>query len=709
MKEDRRRARLHRALAPRSLVYLGGAALVPAIAYARKLGFAGRIDVINPSREEIAGIACVRSAAELPAPPDLAFVAVPAPHAADALRDLVEAGVGAAVVSSAGFAETDAAGAARQEALVEAAGDMPFLGPNCPGFVNYLDRAGIFLDDLGCGEVARGVAVVSNGGAYLADIACADRSLPLAFVAGLGNQADVSVAEFLDVILDDPRVTAVNLYFESLREVARLSRCAAKAARKGIPIVAIKAGRSDSGARAAASHTAAMVGAPEIASALFARLGFVEASTAGEAMETLKMLSIAGAPKGRRIALATSSGTYAVMGADMAERAGLVLPDPAPETKAAMAARMEPFLLPGNPADIATAQFWEDERQRPFFDAFLADDFDLAVQIMSFPAEDTWEDESWYRSSATFARAAAERGLPAAFVAPTHEGLPKRARDMLAELGSAPLQGLEDGMRAIAHAAAWREAQERIRAAPDDAILLPQPARMKGAAPRVFDEAEAKDLLDAAGIPTPRRRILEAAADPLSLDLSYPLALKALHAEIAHKSELGAVALNLPDAGSLAAARDKMAAGVRARAGLTVERFVVEEMAAGGVAEILVGVRHLPEVGQALTLAVGGVATELLKDTATLLLPASRNDIAGALERLRLYPLLTGWRGAPRADISAALDAIQAICGFAALQRTRLLELEVNPLIVREQGRGVLAVDAVLRMAAGTGGASAAP
>ena len=691
MSDEARDARLTRMFAPSSIAFVGGAALEPAIDYTRRVGFGGAMHVVNPRRNQLAGLACVRSPHDLPGPPDVAFVAVPGEGAIDATRDLAAAGAGVAIVNSAGFAEVGGDGPALQERLNEAAMDMPFLGPNCPGFVNFLDRTAILMGDMGVFELERGVAVVSNGGAYLADIACSDRSLPLAYIAGLGNQANVSVSELLDIILEDDRVAAVNLHFEGVRNVEALSRSAAKALRRGVPIVAIKAGRSQSGQRAAQSHTASLAGDDVVTSALFRRLGFIQVETATEALETLKMLTIAGAPAGRRMGFTTSSGTYAVMGADAAERAGMKLPEPSAEERERMRPLMETFLTPDNPLDVATGQFWTDKEQRHLFNAFLSGAYDVAVQSMSFPAEDTWEDESWYRSSTVFGQAAKAAGLPAAFVSPTQEGLPRRAREMLIGLGVAPLQGFHDGMRAIGNAVSWGEARARL--IPDE-VRIPEPNEL--GAGILLDEAAAKALLSDAGVAVPRAAKWQG-EEALPDSLSYPVGLKVLDATVLHKSDIGGVALNLRGPDDLAVARDAMRQSIRAH-GHSGDTFLVEEMIAGGVAELLVGVRAIPDIGQCLTLAVGGVATELLEDAATLLLPTRRDAVAEAMRGLKMYPLLTGWRGAPAADLDAALDTIDRICDLAATHRDRLIELEINPLIIRGRGGGAIAADAVLRL-----------
>ncbi len=693
MSTSDRYQRLQRLFDPRSIAFVGGSALEPAISYTRALGFDGDYHVINPRRDEVGGIACVTSATQIARAPDVAFVAVPANAVVEAIGDLSEAGVGVAVINSSGFGEVGDDGRELEADLVAAAGDMPFLGPNCPGVANFLDGIGLMLDHLGDCDRNRGVAVLSNGGAWLADISNADRSLPVAYLAGLGNQADVSIAELLDVVLDDDRVSAVNLHIEGLRDVERLSQCALKAHRNGIPIVVIKAGRSQAGERAARSHTASLAGDAEIASALFRRLGFVEVESASDALETLKMLSFAAAPRGPRTALATSSGTYAVIGADFAERHGLLLPEISESIRAALQPLLNDFNAAANPLDIATAQFWPDAKQRAIFDCFLQDDYDIAIQTMSFPAPDTWEDESWYRSARVFAEAAAAAGLPAVFIAPVTEGLPRRAREQLIDLGVAPLQGYREGFAAIAHALEWHRRRKRLD--PDNLLLPAPPARVP--ASFALDEADAKALLADAGIPVPFGVRWDSDADAPD-GLRYPVVLKACDPSLAHKSDIGAVSLNLADANLLEFAREQMLANLE-RQSIEVAGFLVEETIHGGTAELLIGLRRIEAVGLVLTLAIGGVAVEILRDSVTLLLPCDAEAIGEALASLRLYPLLAGLRGGAAADVEAAIASIETLAELM-FTRNDIVEIEINPLLLRSDGHGAAAADAVIRLRA---------
>jgi len=225
--------RIKRMLNPESVVFVGGSNLVPAIDYTRGKGYQGRIHVVNPFHDEIAEIACLKSVDQLTEIPDLGFVSVPKEHVIDSVKALAKLGVIGTVCNSAGFSELKDDGIDREAELIEAAGQMPLLGPNCPGFANFVDNSAFMQDHMGDHEhVSEGVAVISNGGAYISDLCCARRSLAVAYAIGVGNQAVLSIGDMMEVVLDDPRVKAVNVYIESFHNVPALGRAALKAETK---------------------------------------------------------------------------------------------------------------------------------------------------------------------------------------------------------------------------------------------------------------------------------------------------------------------------------------------------------------------------------------------------------------------------------------------------------------------------------------------
>ncbi|KIC18902.1 hypothetical protein RA20_13000 [Leisingera sp. ANG-Vp] len=673
-------------LNPARVAWFGGGGVAPAIEYMKANGFTGEAIAVNPKRAEIADLRCVPSADDLPWAPDIAILVIPKEAVIESVRALAERGCGGVVCITSGFSES-ADGAARQAELVAAAGEMPVIGPNCPGIANFLDGNAFMMDHFGNHAPQKGVAVISNGGAYLSDLGCADRSQPIAYMIGLGNQAMVSVADMLDAVLDDSRVTAVNVYFEGISDAVKLSQAAAKAARKGTPVVAIKGGRSEAGTRAAQSHTASLSGDAAVASALFRRFGWIEVTTPSEAIETVKMLSYTPIPKGLKTGFITSSGSYAVLGGDIAEKAGLQMVPPSLETAPAIDAALPAYVGPANPLDISDAHGWPQGDQLPIYQAFAQDDYDLFAQVMCYPPEGGWDMSTWDATTGALAEAKGNR--PAAFVNTLAEALPRAVRERMIASGMAPLQGIEDGLRAVAHAARYGAMREALD---PGAMLLSAAGHCPAVPPGgTLSEAEAKSWLAESGLDVPRRWVADG---PGNLpEIPCICAVKAIVPGLLHKTEAGAVALNIAPE-DLSAAISTMAERL-AEQNLEAEGFLIEEMIQDPVGELLVGIRHVPDIGLTLTLAIGGIAVELMQDTATLILPVQRPEIEAALKGLKLAPLILGYRGRPAADLAATLAAIEAVCAFAS-ENIEIAELEVNPLLLT-QTRAVIA-DAVLTL-----------
>ena len=645
----------------------------------RHVGYRGEAIAVNPTRNRIAGLACVPSVSDLPWTPDLAILVIPGERVVETVQALATARCGGVICITSGFSESPD-GADRQASLIAAAGDMPVIGPNCPGIANFLDGCAFMMDHFGSHAPERGVAVISNGGAYLSDVGCADRSQPVACLIGLGNQSMVSVADMLDVVLDDPRVTSVNIYFEGLNDVAGLSRAAARAARGGIPVVALKGGRTEGGSRAAKSHTASLSSDAAIASALFRRFGWIEVTTPSEAIETVKMLNYTPLPRGINTGLVTSSGSYAVLGSDLAATLGLSLEPPDPATIRETNAALPGYVGAANPLDISDAHGWPREDQQRIYRAFASNGYDLLVQIMCYPPEDGADRTSWDVTTSALAEAKGTRST--AFVNTLVETLPRHVRERMIANGIAPLQGLEDGLRAVAHVArfgALRHILDPAAMVLDGAPLEPQPESI------MLNEVAAKTRLAEAGLDVPDRWVVSSPSDVP--DVTCPCAIKALVPGLAHKTDAGAVVLDIPAAGLRDAVAD-MKERLLSR-GLRAEGFLIEEMVGTSLAELLVGVRRLPGIGLALTLASGGVAVELLKDSVHLILPATPADIETALRSLRMAPRLFGHRGGPAVDLALTIDAIGKLCTFVEAD-THVNELEINPLLLT-QTRAVVA------------------
>lgn len=673
---------LRRLLAPRHVAVFGGAPAEEVVRQCRGIGYAGEIWPVHPRRASIGGVPCYPDVAALPGGPDAAFVAVPAERTVDVVAALAMRGAGGAVCHASGFAETGTDGAARQRELVAAAGDMALVGPNCMGLLNYLDGAALWPDQHGGHRVDRGVAILTQSGNLAQNLTMQRRSLPVAQLVTVGNSAVLGVTDLLDAMLDDPRVSAVGIHVEGIADVAAFSRAALRALRLGVPVVVLKAGTSELGARVSLSHTSSLAGPDRLHDALFDRYGIARVQDVSAFVETLKFLHVHDALAGTRIASASCSGGEAALVADLAQRRGLELP-PLPD---AAIARLRGVLGDrvdvANPLDYHTYIWGDPPAQRRCFQAFLGAGFDAHLLVLDFPRDDRCVPGSWHAAVDGFVAAHAVEPAPACVVSSLPEGLPEPVGERLLRAGVAPMQGLMDCLDAVAASARIGRARARARD-----VEPVRPTRSPGvAAAERLDEPAAKRALAAYGVAVPdgvvvsRGRAAEAARE-----LGFPVAVKVASASVPHKSDVGGVRLGLTSGRQV---RDAVA-GMRPLG----DRFLVERMVAPAVAELIVGVRRDPQFGPVLTIGAGGVLVELVDDVATLLLPATEAEVRAALRSLRTWPLLAGFRGRPAGDVAAVVRAVSGLVAYATDDATGLLELDVNPLLVLPEGRGAVAVD----------------
>lgn len=680
---------------PGSVVFVGGGNLKPALKYHRDLGFAGRTWVVNPKYDAIQGYRCTPSIEALPDRPDLAFVAIRRELAVDAVAALRRKGCRAVICNAAGFAETGEAGAGLQAELVEAAGDMVMLGPNAVGIVNYVDPMAAMMDQFGVHRAERGVAICSQGGGLLCDAVFSDRGLPITHMVGGGNQAVTGLESCVLHLLDDPRVTAVGLSFEGLRDAGGLRRAAARALELGKPIVAIRFGKTAAGAKAAASHTASMTGPGAAWEALFDRLGIVSTDSESEFFETLKLFHSGQIPKGRRALVTAASGVMGVMLADHLSAAGFDLPQPTGERAARLREVLPAIATPGNPQDVTMAAWNDPERQKAIYSILLDEGCDIALMVQNYPRAGMWDIGEYGAQVEALGAACAGRDTAAAQLAPMAECFPKEAREHTERLGLAAMQGLEECVRALSHALWWRERREALSAGGIDRLTdAPRTAPAKGAR---RDEAAAKALLAAHGIATPDSRLVAPDdAAKAAAEIGFPVALKAVDARLLHKTEAGAVRTGLADADAVRDAVGAMRADMRRRApDIPPTRVLVEAMVPEAVAEIMASVVFDSAVGPVMTIASGGIEAELWNDTARLAAPFDRAEIARALGRLKIDARLKGRRGRPAADREALLDALERLA--ALFLATGAEEVEVNPILAGRDG--AWAVDAVATLA----------
>jgi acyl-CoA synthetase (NDP forming) len=671
---------LDRLLRPRTIAVVGGGAWCrQVIEQCRKMGFDGDVWPVHPTANQIAGAPTFRSVQDLPSAPDATFIGVNRDTTINIVRALSGLNAGGAVCFASGFLEAvaeDATGADLQAQLLQAADDMPILGPNCYGFINYLDGALLWPDQHGGVRVESGIALVTQSSNIAINLTMQRRGLPIAYVVTAGNQAQAGISEIGRALLDDPRVTVLGLHIEGIGDLRAFEGLADHAHRLGKPIVAIKVGRSEQARAATVSHTASLAGGDAGADALLARLGIARVPDLPTFIETLKLLHVTGPLAQNTVATISCSGGEASLSADTGHALGVAFPPLNTRQKQDLRDALGPKVALANPLDYHT-YIWRDVPAMTKAFAAMADPaIAMTILIVDFPRSDRCSPDDWACVIEACIAAAQQTGTHFGMAATLPELMPESVAEVLMAAGIVPFCGLTEALAACRAASVQTPMHE-------PAILLPGVE-----APSVLiPEGDAKQRLAAYGLRVPRAERCAAPQDVpgAASRVGFPLVLKG--EGIAHKTEAGAVKLNITSA------QDANAAALT----MSAPSFLVEEMITGMVAEILIGVVRDPAHGFVLTIAAGGTLTEILKDAVSLLVPASDASIETALNSLKIAPLLNGYRGAAPADRPAIMRAIQAVQDYATANAKGLQEVEINPLICTPTD--AIAADALLRCA----------
>ena len=692
--------RLSRLVRPRTIALIGGREALRVAEQCDRMGFDGELWPVHPQRAMVAGRPASRCVADLPGAPDAAFIGVNRHATVDVVAALARAGAGGAVCYASGFLESGDGGAL-QRALVEAAGQMPIIGPNCYGFVNFLDGAPLWPDQHGgrrLGGTGRGVAIVTQSSNIAISLTMQRRALPIAYIVTAGNQAQLGISRLASALLDDERVSAIGLHVEEFDSVAGFEALARASRERAVPVVVMKTGRSERGRAANLTHTASIAGSDAGADAFLRRLGFARVHGIPELIEALKLFHVHGALAGARLGAMCCSGGEASVLADAIEDTALTFPDLAPEHTAAVGATVHPLVNVANPLDYHTFDWGDEAALAETFTAFARGGFDANMLVLDFPRTDRCDDAHWWLAVRAFERAMDSHRTRGVIAATLGENLPEETAARLIECGIAPLAGVREAITAIECAAmvgeAWRSPCAAALVAPE--CLATEPV--------LLDEAASKARLAAFGVEIPPGAVARSEDEAVAVagSLGAAVAVKALG--IAHKTERRAVRLDLRDPGAVREAarellvldRDVLDGGV-VDGGALNGAVLVERFASGIVAELIVGLHRDPRLGLLMTVGSGGTLVELAADSVTLLVPVTEAQIRGALSSLRCAPLLEGYRGREPADVDAAVAAILAIARFALENRNRLEELDVNPLGVGARGRGAVALDALIR------------
>lgn len=685
--ELKRIGNLKRLLAPEHIAFIGGQdADYAARQCARR--FKGTISGVNPKRSEMGGQPCYPTVKDLPEAPDAVFLATPKASTLQILRDLNAVDAGGIVCFTAGYGETGDEGKKSEQELVQAAGNMALIGPNCYGLINYVHDATLWPFGAGSCECEKGAALIMQSGMITADMAMNQRSVPLSYVISAGNQAMLTVEDYIDVLVDDPRVSGFGIYIEGIINIEKFAAACIKALRAKKPVLLLKAGSSSIGASLAVSHTGSLSGRDEAHQALFDLLGVIRVRSPELMLETLKFMTISGVPEGRRIAAFTCSGGEALMVADYCERNNLILPQPSESTCGKLRELLPDIATISNPLDYTTPLWGNREVMPKVFAAALEDGFDAAIFIQDYPPEEFEADNSCYRADGkSYMDAVNSAGVPAGICSELSENFDLISREIYASGGVTPMQGFDRGLDAMVLTIDYRQNRERILGNRQRREFRVIKAGTQSENTRLLNEWESKQMLMESGLEVPDCRFLPLSetsqAGVVAAQTGFPVAVKLVADGVAHKTELNAVVLNLSSVESVTVAVENICTAI-AQNNLEEEShgLLIEPMVENPVHELLIGVQSDPQFGLIMVIASGGIWVELYKDARTILLPTNENDVSRALSQLKCYPLLCGYRGRTQCDIDKLIDTIMKIAEFAESKSAQLVEMDVNPLMV---------------------------
>ena len=666
----------------------------------RKNGFPGKIYPVNPNYGDIEGLKCYPSIADVGQPIDLAIVIIPARAVLGALEQCAAAGAKNAVIISSGFAEEGGDSAAMQDAIAELAKrtGMRISGPNAEGFYSEVQRVAATFSptvDVKSNEprliaTRRRIGIVAQSGGIGFAIYHRARALGIAlsYIISAGNESDLGAGEFFEYMVQDASTDVILLFIEGIRDVEKFLAAARRAAEVGKPVIVTKVGRSGAGERAAASHTASMAGWSAAYDAVFAKYGFIVSNDLDEAVTIAALLTTNPMPKGDRVAVLTVSGGAGIWGADTVAMQGLQVPELSETIQAEISKLLPSYGATRNPIDVTAQGVHSGGLQKSIDLLDVSDEVDAILVVLSLSS-----DTRMPFKQAELKPVLDAQNKPVVFYSYT---LPSDfARKELAASGAIVLSGLTHV------GVAMRQMVQRAKftlAPPADAstlVLRDISAHLTSAK---LSESDSKALLREAGIALPDEVLVteKSALDGAIARVGFPLVMKIQSHDIPHKSEVGGVRVNIATKGEVFFAYEALLENARRhRPDATIQGILVGPMAKKGV-EIIIGTMLDKTIGPMIMVGLGGITTELFRDVIYRPAPVSATEACAMLIELKAAPLLSGFRGAAKADIPALSQLISQVSALAAAYRERISEIEINPVLVHPEGQGVTIVDALV-------------
>lgn len=704
---DALRTQLHPLLSPKSVVIVGASADYSkftgrTVKYILKHGYPGRLYAVNPARSDISGIPCFPSVRDLPEAVDTAFVQIAARGVPGVIEQCIEKEIKSIIIHSSGLGDHGDEGAKTRERIqsqIREAG-IRIVGPNCAGIVNMPGNT--VLSPIVCYELDRipkgriGLISQSGGltGAYVTR--AADRGIGFSYVISTGNEMDLGVAEFARYLVHDEHTDAIAIFLEALRDVECFRNVAGEALEAGKPIVVLKVGRTEVGARAAASHTGALTGADTVYDAFFTQYGITRVETLEDLFEVPALFCKTKPPRGRNVGVITTTGGGATIVVEAAAQAGLRFPAPSKAAIEAATAFLPSFAAKSNPLDVTMSGTGDGFRKG--LEVLLGDDtFDMIVGVVGTSSQ--FEPHLCVQPIVDLCGVATKP--LAAFCNPNAA----EALRLFERSGIPSFRTPEACGRALGYLVRYGEAVARFSERKDriEAPDLASPDTRKireilAAAGSVLNEYDSKRVLSLCGIPVTREMLC---GDPgqarrAAGEIGYPVALKVMSADIPHKTDAGVIRLGIGSERELSAAFGELIAQAKAfKADARIDGLLVQEMAGKGV-ELIIGMKREAGFGPVILFGLGGIFVEVFKDVAFRIPPLALQDARAMIEEIKGVKLLMGYRGAAKMDLEAIAATLVRVAGLSLALGDQIRELDINPLVVYPEGKGVKVVDALI-------------
>ena len=672
----------------KSVVFIGGKDIFVPIRELKRRGYKGKIFVVNPTRNKIENYKCLRKVSDVPLSPDAAFIAVPAKEVISTVRALKAVKCKGIVCYSAGFKEIGKTGKYLEDSLIKECGNTPLIGPNCYGFINFSDNLALWPFSHKGERCKRGIALITQSGMLSSDIIMATRSLPISFMVSAGNQAVTKIEDLIYYFSEKTNVSCIAIHIEGISNLTRFVEAAKFSFNAGKPIIAYKTGKSQIGKRIAKSHTGSLSGNNEMYSALFKQLVITEVDDPIQLLETAKLFSVSRPIKTNKILALTCSGGGAAMVADNAEDLEIKLPKFSKNQKKILEKALPKIATISNPLDYTTPIWGIPEKTGPVFKNALKNDYSTAILVQDFPHAQINDTEQLYlNDTKAFIDECKLVGVTPIICSTLPENINENVGNKILKLGGVPMQGIFNCLNAVKHLLNFYNFIGKKE------LQSFQLAHYKNYKSKFITEYEGKVQIKAKGIKVPMGATIDAPKRLRNKKIQFPLALKFTNPTILHKTELGAVELNINNHEDLAKKHLKMKKNLEKKS-LEKGTFFIEEMLPPPIAEMFISIRQDKIFGDVLVLGMGGSLTELYRDTKTFILPVSKNYILNELKKLKFYMLINGFRNKAKVNLNMLTSEIFKIIKFYQDESNRCNSIEINPFFIYEDS--MIAADCVL-------------